>query len=143
MPPRSCPSRCINTLLAFGGRRRVLLLPRASGAPVVRPVPCASPFRSVMRISELQPGGDKCSTRRGLLHGVRHVVGQFTGRADLCHSEYPFNRESAARNRFCAAHPLGSPRVPLPGLGNMGMLGAWSCPSVRLDLHHPWCCELP
>ena len=38
-----------------------------------------------MRISELQPGEISAALRRGLLHGARHVVDQFTGRADLCH----------------------------------------------------------
>jgi hypothetical protein len=107
MPLQFSPSRCINTLLAFVGRCRVLLLPRASMLYVVRPVPRTSPSVGD-EVFRTATGEISAVLRRGLLHGVRHVVDQFTGRADLCRSGNPL-WIGATRNRSCAAYPFGVP----------------------------------
>jgi hypothetical protein len=116
MPLQFLPSRCINTLLAFVSGRRVLLLPRVSAA-----------LSGSARLSHVSSVGDEvfrtatgeisAALRRGLLHGVRHVVDQFTGRA-ISATVKSFGI-CATRNRFCATHPLGVPRVPGSGRGNL------------------------
>jgi len=80
MPLQFSPSRRINTLLAwsvgvgfsFYLAFQMLLWFGPSLARLLR---------SVMRFSEPQPGEISAALRRGLLHGGRHVVDQFTGRA--------------------------------------------------------------
>lgn len=59
--------------------------------------------RSVMRFSEPQPREISAALRRGLLHGVRHVVDQFTGRADLCQLDKSFR---IARHAIGSAPPI-------------------------------------
>lgn len=84
MPLQFSSSRRINTLLALsvgvGSSFYFALQMLLWFGPSL-----ARLLRSVMRISELQPGEISAALRRGLLHGARHVVDQFTGRADLCH----------------------------------------------------------